>query len=133
RRGYPLGNSLHGKLQALQLAADGRIEQARADLHDETAENVWFNVRVDGNLGAAQDGAQRVGKLLQLGGGQWNGGGDGGRGLAAAAQLPYAVFSPRRSASSARKPAAMAGSSRARPLAATVPMKLRVRPLMPAA
>src|SRR4029079_12452092 len=84
RRGYPLGNSLHGKLQALQLAADGRIEQARADLHDETAENVWFNVRVDGNLGAAQDGAQRVGKLLQLGGGQWNGGGDGGRGFATA-------------------------------------------------
>src|SRR5204863_5250017 len=66
RRGYPLGNSLHGKLQALQLAADGRIEQARTDLHDETAENVGIDARVDGNLCAAQDGAQRIGELLQL-------------------------------------------------------------------
>ena len=49
-----LGNPLHGKLQTLQLAADGRIEQARADLDDEAAQNVGLDARVDGNLGAAQ-------------------------------------------------------------------------------
>src|SRR5215475_1554273 len=53
-----LGNPLHGKLQALELAADGRIEQARADLDDQAAENVGFYARIDGNLAAAQHRAQ---------------------------------------------------------------------------
>src|SRR5262249_33436850 len=61
-----LSNPLHGKLQTLQLAADGRIEQARADLDDETAQDLGLDPRIDGNLGAAQDASQRVAKLLQL-------------------------------------------------------------------
>ena len=67
-----LGNSLHGKLQSGELAADGRIEQARTHLHDETAENVGIDLGIDGNLGAAQHRAQRVGERLHLGRGQRN-------------------------------------------------------------
>src|SRR5262249_47233453 len=69
-----LGNSLHGKLQTGELAADGRIEQARADLHDEAAENVGIDALVDGNLGAAQHRAQRVAELLDLRGREGDGG-----------------------------------------------------------
>src|SRR6266851_3963505 len=81
-----LSNSLHGKLQTGELAADGRIEQARTHLHDETAENVGIDARVDGNLGTAQHRAQRVAELLDLGGTKRNSGCDQGRGLAAAAR-----------------------------------------------
>src|SRR5476651_619041 len=79
-----LGNSLHGKLQALQLAANRRIEQARTNLHQQAAEDVGVDARVDGNLGIAQHLAQRIGELLQLGGRERHRRGDRGGGLAAA-------------------------------------------------
>src|SRR6266851_5235091 len=42
-----LSNPLHGKLQTLQLAADGRIEQARANLDDQAAQDLRLHTRVD--------------------------------------------------------------------------------------
>src|SRR4029079_14584702 len=80
-----LGNPLHGELQTLQLAADGRIEQARADLDDEAAQDLGFYARIDGNFGAAQHRAQRIAELLQLLGRQRNGRRHGRRGLATTA------------------------------------------------
>src|SRR6266851_6052894 len=81
-----LSNPLHGKLQTLQLAADGRIEQARADLDDQAAQDLRLHTRVDGNLVAAQHGTQRVVELLELGRCQRHGRRDGHRGLTAAAR-----------------------------------------------
>src|SRR5476651_1683794 len=42
-----LGNSLHGELQALQLAADRRIEQARTNLHQQATQDLRLHARVD--------------------------------------------------------------------------------------
>ena len=92
-----LGNPLHGKLQTLQLAADGRIEQARADLDDQAAEEARDR-RARRWKPWCRPARERSASLSCW---SW-------AGVSGTAEVTAAVVSPRRRASSARKAVAMA-------------------------
>src|SRR3546814_17458961 len=57
RRGCPSSDPFHGELKSLQFAAQGRIDHAAADLHDEAADQRRIDLEVELNL-AADAGTQ---------------------------------------------------------------------------
>src|SRR3569832_1206888 len=74
--------SLQGELEGIEFGLERRVEQARADLDLDAAEDRRIDHGGDFGL-LAQRGGQHLGDTLRLGGAELHGGGDLGRDHAA--------------------------------------------------